>query len=694
MYGKGIFKELILSSLARYTYICRSERIITLCSGLMLCVASCVAIPSSDTLRVLDSVRVTAAVVSQDLTSSIPRYSVSQDQMRKWNIMEASDAFTRIPGVALRDYGGAGGMKTVSVRGLGAGHTAVAIDGITQTDAQSGQVDFSRFNMLAAEDVSLIMGDGGNLFQTARSISASTLVEINTTGKLHRLIEEGNAGRGLLKMEQGSFERWGMEAACTWNSGKDFALAAYGKYLFAGNNYPYILENGRTHTHERRTNSRMNAFQGDLASAWKIRNGGFLDVKTGWYDNNHHLPGQTVYYNPHNGEVLHEREAWVQASWQREWQEKWGVSVKGKWDWNESRYKNKNDIYPDGCLRQNYRQKEIYANTVIKYDSHQWWAASYAIDFFQNRLKSNQTSYGNVWRNSLLQAFTMKSYGKRFSMTASALFALYENHAESGDNARDINRWGFTCSAICRLLPEENLYLRGFYKEVNRPPSFTESYYYHLGSTNLKAEHASQWGAGLTFHRKITRWWYLENLSLDGYINRVDDKIVSVPVNMYLWRTINVGIVDIKGADAMMQNLFALSAKHRISVDASGSVQYVRDKSAKGSITYGKQLAYTPRLTGHISIAYENPWVNGSVTLTGCSSRWGTHEHAHSTRLAGYGEWDFSCWRTLPWRKNTIVLKMAVQNAGNKQYALMNGYPMPGRSYRIDIMFNFNNRKK
>lgn len=35
-------------------------------------------------------------------------------------------------------------------------------------------------------------------------------------------------------------------------------------------------------------------------------------------------------------------------------------------------------------------------------------------------------------------------------------------------------------------------------------------------------------------------------MTVDGYLNRVKDKIVGVPYNMFIWRTENLGRVDVK----------------------------------------------------------------------------------------------------------------------------------------------------
>ena len=48
----------------------------------------------------------------------------------------------------MKDYGGLGGLKTISIRNLGAAHTAVSYDGIAVSNSQAGQIDIGRFLQL------------------------------------------------------------------------------------------------------------------------------------------------------------------------------------------------------------------------------------------------------------------------------------------------------------------------------------------------------------------------------------------------------------------------------------------------------------------------------------------------------------------------------------------------------------------
>ena len=60
------------------------------------------------------------------LTSTSPLQLLDKGDMLRLGVTDMADALHRMPGINLRDYGGAGGMKTVAVRGFGAGHTAVS----------------------------------------------------------------------------------------------------------------------------------------------------------------------------------------------------------------------------------------------------------------------------------------------------------------------------------------------------------------------------------------------------------------------------------------------------------------------------------------------------------------------------------------------------------------------------------------
>ena len=86
----------------------------------------------------LQRVDVVASRYGMEKRASVPVQRIDRERMLRLGIHSMTDALNHMAGLTVRDYGGAGGMKTVSVRGIGARHTAVVYDGIALTDCQTG----------------------------------------------------------------------------------------------------------------------------------------------------------------------------------------------------------------------------------------------------------------------------------------------------------------------------------------------------------------------------------------------------------------------------------------------------------------------------------------------------------------------------------------------------------------------------
>ena len=116
----------------------RGAVLLLLCA---LCVALGAAAQDRDTTleRRIDEVTVTAARAPRRLTATVPVQVVSGEAIRTLGLQNMADAVRRFAGTTVRDYGGIGGMKTVSVRSLGAHHTAIGYDGVAVSNCPSGR---------------------------------------------------------------------------------------------------------------------------------------------------------------------------------------------------------------------------------------------------------------------------------------------------------------------------------------------------------------------------------------------------------------------------------------------------------------------------------------------------------------------------------------------------------------------------
>lgn len=99
-----------------------------------------------------------------------------------------ADAVRRFAGAQVRDYGGIGGLKTVSIRNMGAAHTAVSYDGVAVSNCQAGQIDIGRFSLDNVSMVSLAVGQTDNLLQSARHYASAGVLASRPRNLISKMV--------------------------------------------------------------------------------------------------------------------------------------------------------------------------------------------------------------------------------------------------------------------------------------------------------------------------------------------------------------------------------------------------------------------------------------------------------------------------------------------------------------------------
>lgn len=114
------------------------------------------------------------------VTSAVPVQTMSQQDISRLGIQNMADAVRRFAGANVKDYGGIGGLKTVSIRNMGAAHTAVSYDGVAVSNCQAGQIDIGRFSLDNVSMLSLAIGQSEDLLQSARLYASAGVLGIET----------------------------------------------------------------------------------------------------------------------------------------------------------------------------------------------------------------------------------------------------------------------------------------------------------------------------------------------------------------------------------------------------------------------------------------------------------------------------------------------------------------------------------
>lgn len=660
-----------------------------LCTSLLClaCAATSSGIPPGpiDTLR---TARVTGHRVSA-ATAATPYFRLDTAALRHRAISTMTDALRSLPGVQLRDYGGAGGLKTISVRGLGASHTLVSYDGFSVTDTQRGQADLGRFDLDGLSSLTLSVLDVPDLLIPATQLGA-TLLALRSL----RPDSLSRPSSGRVGLRAGSFDAYAGDFTLRRRFSPHTGLTLNADASRATNDYPFTVVNGAATEHLRRTNSRMATARAE-ADLYSEGRAGRLEAKAYYNHNHRRLPGQVILYVNDNDERLTEQTALagLRHTWRRRG---WQTLLTAQYDHLHSRYDNYDAQYPGGRQQYYYRQQSAYlSGGAVWHASARPLSLACVTDYTYAHLRSRGSSPLVVSRESWLTALSARWSPGRLRLTLRGVVHRHADHRTDGggDDARRLSR--ITPSATLGwtvLATRPTLRLRVGYKEHFRAPTFTESYYYHLGSATLRPERTRQLSGGLTLEHHAASDRYSLLVTADAYYNKVSDRIMSIPYTLYLWHTVNRADVRTRGLDLSVEGTWRPGRRHRLTLSSQYSLQRGRDLSEPGTGGYGLQPAYTPPHSGSAALAWDNPWCNAALRLTYAAERWTTTAHVAGTRLPPWQEWGLSLWRTLPLgsrRPQSITLRGDVTNLLDHRYEVVARYPMPGRAWRVSAEWHF-----
>lgn len=629
-------------------------------------------------------------------SAQTPTQAVAGQQMEARGQSQLSDAVRHLTGVALKDYGGVGGVKTVSARGLGSQFSLLEVDGVAVSDCQNGQVDLGRYLTGNSSGLSFANGQSDAPLLSARSCAAGSVLSLET-----RAPQFGKESAHLrIGMEGGSFGRLAPTLLWEQRAGRRLRLSLWANGLKSDGNYPFTLyytaQRSDSSSRERRLNSQMRMTTADLNGFLDLGPRRSLHLKAHYMRGFHALPGPVVLYTAKASEHSEEELFFAQGRYRSQWR-RGAAQLLAKYRSSSDLYEDTAARTPSGRLLNRYRQQEGYLSQALRLTAAEgrWGRADFSLaaDEALSHLASNLPLHNDVQRLNLLAA-AAAHYRRRPGGSAQGLridarlLAAYVRDREPA----------LPSTSYARLSPyagasfsKGGLTLRYFFKECYRVPNFNELYYFTAGRT-LRPERAVQHNAGIAYCRSIGGDSTALRLSAsaDGYYNLVTDKIIAVPAqNMFLWSMSNVGRAAIGGIDLLASATAARGARWRLTVDCGYSYQHATDRTDPQSKTYGHQLPYTPAHSGNIGATAHTPWVDAAYTVTLVGSRYSQGQNTPQSRLDGYADHSLTLSRAFRLGRTTLQARLQVLNLFDTQYEVVKSYPMMGRNWRAALSWGF-----
>ena len=614
------------------------------------------------------------------INSNVPHYIINKDKLNELSANDVGDALKYIPGTYIKDYGGIGGLKTVSYRSLGASHTSVEIDGVILPTTQTAVVNLSSFDVFSTQQVEMTSGQIQNHFSTASAYVKSNVLSIQSTLytppkhqyniKLMGMVTNINSYQNGVFYQQKLNQKWsfGLQGLATYGSGE----------------YPFSIQNADSIYSATRQNAELKNFNFKGAITYQIPH--LKIYLTGSHINNYQqLPGAVVLYNPYNDQTLAKTISKTAINVQYK-KNKYAFGFNGFGQQSFTTYRDNQFLNQQGFLENHYNNQSIgsgfIVNRFLKTETQKIFFGS---DLILSTLSGDQFPV-SPFRTNINSVLGFSKWLWRLKLQGNISHQFIKDITPTDTNL--ISHFSPFMSISYLPFKNKKLRLRTHYKNTYRLPSFNDLYYNFIGNKNLRAENAQSFNFGLTYGKTIKK--VNIETTFDLYQNMIKDKIVAIPTkNLFNWSMQNIGNVLSQGVDFNLL-ITAKKNKQEFTLSIGQSFNSSVDVTDKNGITYGHQIPYTPKHSSNYTFTYGYNKTYLTATILHSGSRYILNENTPYNLLNGFVDFGIGLSRTFNFKNQKIYCKLQGANLLNNNYQMIKSFPMPGRHYRIKIVYEFN----
>lgn len=336
-----------------------------------------------------------------------------------------------------------------------------------------------------------------------------------------------------------------------------------------------------------------------------------------------------------------------------------------------------------------YRQNEFYFSTSHLYNATGFWDISASYDLQWNKMDAEMHGfvYPARWHHFVSVA-TAASLGP-VKMQASVVFNYVNDRIRLAKSPKDKTAWTPAFFVAYKPFGNIDLSVRAFFKRSFRMPTFNDLYYADMGNSQLRPEYTTQYDIGIIYGKKNPGGFFSEwQIQVDGYRNRVRDKIVAYPKGQqFRWTMLNLGRVRITGADCSGSLTVNPLKDMYITAKLQYTWQEAIDVTDPADTYYRDQIPYIPWHSGSVSVqALWRSWgLNYSFIYTG--ERYNQQENIVYNHTQPWYTSDLSLSKDFRWSRYHARVQLEVNNLLSQDYDVILNFPMPKRNYRLTLSF-------
>ncbi|WP_347219601.1 TonB-dependent receptor [Chryseobacterium sp.] len=637
-------------------------------------------------------------IYKKNFKEILPAQVLQGEELERLNSHSVADALRYFSGVQIKDYGGMGGLKTVNIRSMGSQHVGVFYDGIQLGNAQNGLVDLGRYSLDDLEEISLYNGQKSEIFQPAKDFGSSGSIYLQPKTPLFT----GNRKTNLtIRAKSASIDLFNPSFRLEQKISQRISASVSAEFLQSDGIYRYRytkkLPNGTiaNDTIAKRYDSDIKAKRFETSINGTLNNGSW-NIRGYGYISDRGIPAPIVNNRfDARGARMRDENYFVQANLRKRLFPKFETQLKAKFAYDYTYFNDTVLSQAQYPAKNTYVQREVYLSSSNIYTINPNWDVSLSGDFQFNNLDSDLKLFSYPTRYTTLVSLATTYQWNRFKFLGSLLGTFTFEEVKRNKRADDRRVWtpAFFVSYQPAAVPE--LTLRAFYKQIFRLPTFNDLYYTNIGNTFLEPEYTYQHNIGFTYSKKYDyRVLKGFNIKVDGYYNKVKDKIVAVPTtNMFRWMMLNLGKVEIIGIDVNAQAELMLG-KVKLKPLLSYTYQSAKDKTFNGKgldpadTFYKNQIPYTPKHSGSFTMMadYKDWSFNYSMIYVG--ERYdGQLDNILANFIQPWYTHDLSVQKKLNLAGHPFKINLEMNNVFNQYYDVVRNYPMPGRNFRLTLNF-------
>lgn len=614
--------------------------------------------------------RLPEIVVVGDKLSSVssrtllPVSVLSRSDMERTGAVQIGEALVYMPGVFIRDYGGLGGLKTVSLRGTSAAQTAVFVDGVKINSVQNGLTDLSVLPTGMVESVEVVRGGESALFG-ASAVGGAVNIRSLSPGEGTSLRTSVSAG-SFGEVGAGGFVRLSVDSS---------AVLAGADYRTSQGDYPFDFSEFGTTRRVRRDNGDFTNTSAVLAwsgapGQWVLRTHVFgRATRRG-------VPGAVVQGNIESLQARMEEDdalSIVHAVCQTA--SALSLSMTATARYNTTRYRDPGAaVFGAKGIDERFRTREA-----------SFTASLHGVLFEQLYELQGDVSTAELRGNMLQPGIGDKVYrrsaGFALRSERSLLVGKQEVVAQAAVRVDAYSDAGTALSPLVAALWRPTgvpLTVRAQGSYNFRPPSFNELYYLNFGTATLRPERSLSLHAGV-------EWQIIDAVHVEVSLFSIATRhrIVAVPVSPVTWSARNIDGAVARGIEVGSRcNLWHGAFQADLSYTRQQSTSQTDD-----AVTDGRALAYTPRDLAAATVQTRVGILQCGASAHYTGVRYSLDGESPEAQLPPYAVVGLMLGARVPVEGSTLAVWLHCDNILDTRYSVVRNYPMPGRMVRLSAEF-------